>query len=50
MVVLLFCFVRNPGKVVFVGEVHYAKGPFVGVIPSDRSLGKNNGKILNMIG
>ncbi len=37
------CTYRNPGKVVFIGEVHYAKGVFVGVIPSDRTLGKNNG-------
>ena len=29
-----------------MGEVHYAKGTYVGVICNDRSVGKNNGKLI----
>ena len=28
----------------FIGEVHYAKGIFYGVVVDDSSVGKNNGK------
>lgn len=41
--VCVYC--RHRGVVAFVGEVHYAKGVYVGVICNDRSVGKNNGEL-----
>jgi dynactin complex subunit len=36
---------RHEGKVAFVGEVHYAKGIYVGIIMKDSEHGKNNGTV-----
>jgi dynactin complex subunit len=34
------------GVVAFVGEVHYAKGVYAGVVMDDRNVGKNNGELV----
>lgn len=39
------CDRRHLGTVMFVGDVHYAKGTFAGVVMDDSAIGKNNGKI-----
>jgi len=39
---------RHRGVVAFLGEVHYAKGLYAGVIMNDPSQGKNNGIIKGM--
>lgn len=40
---LLLCH-SHRGVVAFVGEVHYAKGVYAGVVMDDRNVGKNNGE------
>ena len=32
-------------EVKYIGDVHYSKGTFVGVIMKDRSKGKNDGSV-----
>jgi Na+-translocating ferredoxin:NAD+ oxidoreductase RnfE subunit len=32
-----------------VGDVHYAKGTFVGVIMNNPALGKNNGMCISLV-
>ena len=32
-------------KVAFIGEVHYAKGEFAGLVMQDKSKGKNDGSV-----
>ena len=34
---------RHQGLLMFIGEVHYARGIFYGVVVDDLSVGKNNG-------
>jgi curved DNA-binding protein CbpA len=36
---------KHAGTVAYYGDVHYAKGPFVGVVLDDSGVGKNNGKL-----
>jgi dynactin complex subunit len=36
---------RHEAKIAYIGDVHYAKGVYVGVIMKDPSQGKNNGII-----
>lgn len=36
---------RHAGKVAFIGDVHYAKGTYVGVVMDDPSQGKNSGVV-----
>ena len=36
---------RHRGTVAFVGEVHYVKGMYVGVVMDDRTVGKNDGVV-----
>lgn len=36
---------RHKGKVAYVGDVHYAKGTYVGVVMDDAAQGKNSGTI-----
>jgi dynactin complex subunit len=43
---LIVCFVcRHQGKVAFIGDVHYAKGTYVGVVMKDPAQGKNSGTV-----
>jgi dynactin complex subunit len=43
--VLIYIYCRHKGKVAFVGDVHYAKGIFVGVVMDDPKQGKNSGTV-----
>jgi dynactin complex subunit len=36
------------GRVAYVGEVHYTKGVFCGIVVSGRGGGKNNGTLKGM--
>lgn len=43
MIITLHC--RHTGTVAYVGQVHYAKGLFVGVVMDNKHFGKNHGVI-----
>jgi dynactin complex subunit len=45
----IFLIFRNKGTVAFVGEVHYAKGVFAGIVMDDPNVGKNDGNLYDLI-
>ena len=48
-VYMCFLLCRYMGTVAFVGNVHYAKGTFVGVVMDHIEDGKNNGMLCSFL-